>query len=174
MKMTSHGLHVGANRGSPSSIDGIGMVFICKSLKTMILIKSIVVWCVFILAESLNGAIRLFWLVPFLGAIRAEQLSFLAGSILVLTIATLFIRWLQASRVSQQLGIGVLWMVLTLGFEIGLGYFIFGYSWQEITADFNLTHGGLMPVELVLLLLAPLIAASIRSGLTNLRITAAK
>jgi hypothetical protein len=92
----------------------------------MIFVRSLVVWLVFILLESLNGAIRIFWLV--LGDSRAQQIAFMTGSVLVLTVATLFSRWLQASRVSQLLSIGMLWMGLTLTFEIALGRVVFGYS----------------------------------------------
>lgn len=134
----------------------------------MIFLKGIVVWLVFILVESLNGTIRIFWLVPLLGDVRAERLSFVTGSVLVLAIATLFSHWLQASRISPQLSVGLLWMVLTLAFEIALGRWVFGYTWEQIAADFNLINGKLMALELALITLAPLIAARIRSTLANL------
>jgi hypothetical protein len=134
----------------------------------MIFVKSLVIWLVFILLESLNGAIRIFWLVPSLGDGRAHQIAFVTGSVLVLTVSTLFSRWLQASRVSQLLSVGMLWMVLTLAFEIALGRMILGYSWEQIAAKFNVLNGGFMPFELVLLTLAPLIAAKIRGTLTTL------
>jgi hypothetical protein len=138
----------------------------------MIFVRSLVVWLVFILLESLNGAVRIFWLVPSLGDSRAQQIAFVTGSVLVLTVATLFSRWLQASQVSQLLSVGMLWMVLTLAFEISLGRVIFGYSWEQIAVKFNVLNGGLMPFELVLLTLAPLIAAKIRGTLTNLKTSA--
>lgn len=133
----------------------------------MIFIRGIVVWLVFIVAESLNGTVRTLWLVPALGDLRAHQISFITGSILVLAIATLFVRWLQASRVSQLLGVGVVWLLLTVVFEIVLGRFIFAYSWERIAADYNLLKGGLMPIGLVLLTLSPLIAAKIRGILLD-------
>jgi hypothetical protein len=131
----------------------------------MIFLRSIVVWLVFILAESLNGTVRNLWLVPSLGDFWAHQISFFTGSILVLAIATIFVKWLHATRISQLLNIGVLWLVLTLTFEICLGRFILGYSWERIAADYNLLQGGLMPFGLLLLTLAPLIAAKIRGVL---------
>ncbi len=134
----------------------------------MILIKGFVVWLVFIAAESLNGTIRTLWLVPSLGELRAHQISFITGSLLVLAIATLFVRWLQASRISQLLGVGVLWLLLTVAFEIILGRFVLTYSWERIAADYNLLQGGLMPLGLVLLTLSPLIAAKIRGVLTDI------
>ena len=134
----------------------------------MIFLRGIGVWLVFIVAESLNGTVRTLWLVPALGDLRAHQISFITGSILVLAIATIFVRWLHASRVSQLLGIGVLWLLLTVVFEMALGRFIFAYSWERIAADYNLLKGGLMPIGLVLLTLAPLMAAKIRGVLTDI------
>jgi hypothetical protein len=105
--------------------------------------------------------------VPFLGDRLAEQISFVIGSILILAIASLFVRWLRISRFSQLLYVGVLWLLLTVTFEIVLGRLIFGYSWSQITADYNLLQGGLMPIGLVLLILAPFIAAKIRGVLPD-------
>lgn len=127
----------------------------------MIVLKSVAIWLIFIMAESLNGLIRTLWLVPSVGNLWAHQISFLTGSFLVLAIATLFIRWLHASRLSQLLGVGILWMGLTLAFEIGLGRFVLGYSWAQIAADYQLLHGGLMPIGLVWVALSPLMAAKI-------------
>jgi hypothetical protein len=128
----------------------------------MILLRSIAIWLIFITIESLNGTIRTLWLVPLLGDLRAHQISFVTGSLLILTIATIFVHWLNISNVSQSIGIGVLWMLLTVVFEVGLGRLALGYSWAQIAADYNLLKGRLMPLGLVLLVLAPLIATKIR------------
>lgn len=128
----------------------------------MILLKSMVVWFIFIIAESLNGAVRIFWLVPILGDRTAHSISFLVGSVLVLAIATLFIRWLHPSHNLQLLGIGILWLVLTFTFEMVLGRLVLGYSWTQIAADYDVAHGGLMPFGLVLLTLSPVLAAGVQ------------
>jgi hypothetical protein len=131
----------------------------------MLLLKAFAIWLVFMIAESLNGTLRILWLVPSLGDRTAHQLSFVTGAILIVAIATLFIRWLHVSRVPQLLGVGVLWIVLTLAFEIALGRFILGYSWGQIAVDYNVYQGGLMPFGLVWLGLSPFIAAKIRGVL---------
>ncbi|MCU0246483.1 MAG: hypothetical protein MUC42_07905 [Bryobacter sp.] len=59
------------------------------------------------------------------------------------------------------LGIGALWVGLTLAFEIGLG-FALGRPREEIFWDFNLAKGGLLPFGLLVMLLAPWIAARLR------------
>lgn len=129
----------------------------------MIFLKAIIVWLVFIIAESINGTVRMFWLVPLLGDVNAHQISFIMGSLLILAIATISIKWLHASRTSQLIKVGLLWLLLTVVFEIVLGRFILGYSWQRIAADYNLLQGGLMPIGLVFLVLSPVIATKIRS-----------
>jgi hypothetical protein len=132
----------------------------------MVVIKSIVVWLVFILAESLNGTARILWLVPALGDEVAHRVSFAIGSIIILSIATVFVPWLRASP-RQGLGIGLLWASLTLAFEVGLGRWVLAYSWAQIWADYDLTHGALMPFGLVLMALSPWMGRSIRAWLSN-------
>ncbi len=128
----------------------------------MILLRSMAIWFIFIALESLNGTIRTLWLVPLFGDLRAHQLSFITGSLLILTIATISIRWIEATSLAQLMSVGVLWMLLTVTFEVALGRWAFGYSWAQIAADYNLFQGRLMAIGLVLLLFAPLIATRIR------------
>lgn len=132
----------------------------------MVFLKGIVVWLVIILAETLHGTARTLWLAPYIGDLPARQISFFSGLILLLAIATLFGGWLHASR-SQLLRIGVLWTILTLAFEVGLGRLILGYSWERVLADYNLFQGGLMTCGLVILTFAPLVAAKLRNSLTK-------
>jgi hypothetical protein len=133
----------------------------------MIFLRSIAIWLIFIIIESLNGTIRALWLVPVFGDLRAYQISFVAGSLLILMISTIFVRWLNISNFSQSISVGVLWMLLTVAFEVGLGRFVFGYSWAQIAADYDLVQGRLMSVGLVLLVSAPLIATKIWDALSD-------
>ncbi len=130
----------------------------------MVIWKSIVIWFVMMAAETLHGMARNLWLAPHIGDFPARQVSFLTGSILMVTIATLFVGWLKPSR-TQLLQVGLLWASLTLLFEIVLGRWILKYSWDRILADYNLSHGGLMAFGLVLLMLLPFIAVKIQEGL---------
>jgi hypothetical protein len=120
----------------------------------MIFIRSIAIWLIFIIIESLNGTIRNLWLLPWVGDLRAHQISFVTGSLLILTVSTIFVRWLNISSFSQSIRIGALWMLLTVVFEVGLGRLIFGYSWARIAVDYNLLQGRLMSIGLLLLLFA--------------------
>lgn len=132
----------------------------------MIFLKAFAIWLLFIIAESVNGIVRESWLVPALGNVLAHQIAFASGSILILTITTLFIHWLHPLHLLKLLQVGFLWLVLTVGFEIALGRSL-GYSWSRIAADYNPSQGGLMAFGLMLLLFAPLIAAKLRGVLPN-------
>jgi hypothetical protein len=128
----------------------------------MIFLRSIAIWLIFIIIESLNGTIRTLWLVPVVGDLWAHQISFVTGSLLILTISTIFVRWLNATSLAQLISVGILWMLLTVVFEVSLGRWAFGYSWTQIAADYNLFQGRLMLIGLVILLFAPLIATKVR------------
>ncbi|WP_449416249.1 hypothetical protein [Phormidium nigroviride] len=129
----------------------------------VVFLKAIVVWLAIVFAETLHGTARTLWLVPYIGDLPARQISFFTGSILILAIATLFVQWLHASH-TQLLRVGALWAILTLAFEIGLGRWILGYSWERILADYNPLQGGLMAFGLVILTFAPLIATKLRDS----------
>jgi hypothetical protein len=75
----------------------------------------------------------------------------------------MFVKWLHAANNAQLLQVGVMWVLLTVGFEIVLGRCVFGYSWSRIAADYNLLQGGLMSIGLVVMVFSPLIAAKVRS-----------
>jgi hypothetical protein len=69
---------------------------------------------------------------------------------------------MRAGSTGSLFAVGALWLFLTLIFEFGLGLFVLGYSWERVASDYDLSRGGLMPFGLVLLALAPLIAARLR------------
>jgi hypothetical protein len=135
-----------------------------------VVLRSLVIWLIFILVESLNGTARILWLIPALGNGLAHQVSFVIGLLLILTLATVFVPWLRASWV-QSIGIGLLWAGLTLAFEVGLGRWGFGYDWGQIWADYDLTHGALMPLGLGLMALSPMIGRMIRGWVPHRRQT---
>jgi hypothetical protein len=84
------------------------------------------------------------------------------GSLIILGVALVSVRWIGASRSFQLLGIGVLWAVLTLAFEILFGRFVAGASWERLLSDFDVIQGGLMPFGMIVLVLSPWIAGKVR------------
>lgn len=124
-------------------------------------LRTIVVWFVLMGAETVHGIFRRLLLEPAVGDFRARQISVFTGSLLILAIAYLFVPWLRARSTKPLLLIVVVWLALTVTFEVLLGR-LMHLSWQRILSDYNLPDGGFMPIGLLILLLAPLIAARLR------------
>jgi hypothetical protein len=120
------------------------------------------IWLVLICAEILHGIARGIFLVPQVGEFRSNQIGVFTGSIIILVIALAFVRWIGAYQTTGLLAVGLLWLVLTLAFEVGFGRFVVGASWERLAADYNVLEGGLLPFGMIVLLLAPLIAGKVR------------
>src|SRR5215210_187124 len=84
----------------------------------LVLPRAIVAWVVIMFAEVLHGMARAVLLEPHVGDFRARQIAVFTGSVMILIIATGFIRWMRASSLYELVGVGSIWLGLTLGFEI--------------------------------------------------------
>ena len=84
---------------------------------------------------------------------------FLGSAVCILGIALLTIRWIGPHSAGQLWGIGLLWLVLMLGFEFSFGRFYLRLPWSRLLADFDLREGGLLGFGMVFLALSPGIAA---------------
>ena len=128
--------------------------------------RAVSVWFLIAVAESVHGTLRRLFLVPRIGELFSHQIGVVIGSVMIFTIAWLFIRWLALTTLQHQLQVGTLWVVLTLIFEFTLGYF-FGYSVDRILSDYNIAKGGLMVFGVLFMLFAPALAARAR-GLSGI------
>lgn len=125
-------------------------------------LRAFAVWLVIIVADSLHGTLRELLLAPRVGELRAHQIAVFTGSILIVSIAIACARWLQVRDTAVLIRIGLMWVVLTVAFEIALGRLVLNFSWTRIAADYDLARGGLMGFGLLALTLAPLIGARLR------------
>jgi hypothetical protein len=123
--------------------------------------RALSVWLLLICAESVHGVLRQVWLVPLVGDFRSRQIGVFTGSILVFLMTLLCIRWIGTTRTRGLIAMGAAWVVLTLAFEFTLGRAL-GADWRRLFADYDLVHGGLMPLGLAVMLLSPLGAARLR------------
>ena len=126
--------------------------------------RALAVWIILICTEVIHGIARGIFLVPHVGEFRSNQIGVFTGLILILIVALIFVRWIGATRTTTLLAIGVVWLVLTLAFEVLFGRFVVGVSWERLAADYNVPQGGLLPFGMLVLLLSPLIAQRIRGS----------
>lgn len=124
----------------------------------MVFFRGLLVWLIIIIAESIHGILRTLFLAPLVGDFHARQIAVFTGMLLIFLISCLFIHWINAKNKTTLLFIGLLWVVFTIAFETGTGR-IAGFSWSRILSDYNLMEGGLMPLGIIFLFFAPLLAA---------------
>jgi hypothetical protein len=128
----------------------------------MVFVRALAVWLLLIAAEILHGIARGILLVPHVGEFRSNQIGVFTGSLIILGIAIATVRWIGAARSSQLISIGLMWLILMLGFEVMFGRFVVGASWERLASDYNVLQGGLLPFGMIVLTLSPLIAAKVR------------
>ncbi len=123
--------------------------------------RGFLVWLLIAVAEALHGTLRTLFLTPLLGDLPSRQLGVLTGSLIILAIASLSVLWIGAVTTRQWLAVGLMWVVLMVAFEIGLGRLL-GLSWERLASDYDPRQGGYMLAGLAVLALAPLAAAKLR------------
>jgi len=123
--------------------------------------RGFIVWIFIICAEFLHGIARVIFLQPIVGDFRARQITVFTGILLILAISYLFVDRFRAANNLQLLFVGLLWLGLTVIFEISLGR-LMNLSWERIFSDYDIQNGGLMPFGLLVLTLSPLIAARLK------------
>jgi hypothetical protein len=128
------------------------------------LIRAVVVWVLLMAAEVAHGVARTVWLAPVVGDFRARQIAVVSGSLLILTIVSLTIRWMQVPTMRLLVSIGLLWVFLTVAFEIGFGRLVMDLSWTRLASDYDVPEGGLLPIGLLVMALSPWLAARIRGA----------
>jgi hypothetical protein len=128
----------------------------------MFLARALAVWLIIMFAEFIHGVLRTAFLTPYVGDFQARQIGVFVGSLLILTIACLSIRWIQAATIQALTIVGFFWLALTLLFELSFGRFVLGLSWERIASDYDVARGGLLPFGLLFLTLSPLISAKLR------------
>jgi len=125
--------------------------------------KATLVWLLIIVVESVHGVLRNLIVAPAIGNFEARQAGVFIGSALILLIAWLTAPWLNLNGRAQFAGVGLLWVGLTLAFEFSLGVAM-GLSWERITSDYHIAKGGLLPLGLVVMAIAPYAGARLRGN----------
>lgn len=131
-------------------------------LETGKVLRSLAVWLLIIVAESIHGTLRTLFLEPVLGGPAARRLSVFTGVLLIFAVTYLCIKWIGESRSKGLIAIGLGWVFLTVIFEIALGRLVLGLTWERLLADYDITNGGLMGIGLILMALVPLATARLR------------
>ena len=104
------------------------------------MLKYFLLWFPMLLLAILNGAARDLGYKKLVGELTAHQLSTLSLLLLFAVYIGIVMRHFPPPTPTYTWSIGLLWLVLTLGFEFGFGLYR-GNSWSKLLADYNLLQG---------------------------------
>jgi len=126
------------------------------------LIRSFLIWLLFMPLAVLNGALRDLLLTPALGDALARAISSLTLSLLIFSLTMLFIRKLGVDTPSGLFIVGGFWLILTIMFEFTFFIVVMGHPMDVLFEDYDLFRGRLWLVVLATTFLAPFLAFRIR------------
>ncbi|QQR87965.1 MAG: hypothetical protein IPJ76_07000 [Flavobacteriales bacterium] len=124
--------------------------------------KAILFWFVLMVLAIGNGTVRIKLIIPHTGLAWGLAISTLMLCGLILLVTWLGIHWMGPDGAPQALGIGALWLAMTLGFEFGAGHFLFKKPWSELLVDYDLSRGRIWVLVPIVTALAPWLMAKAR------------
>jgi len=117
--------------------------------------KYLLLWFPMILIAIANGALRETWIRKHVDELRAHQISTLSLLVLFALYTWVVVRVWPPASPGHALAVGLLWLGLTLGFEILFGRYVSGSSWSTLLNDYNLLAGRLWVLVPLWLAAAP-------------------
>lgn len=127
------------------------------------LTRAIGIWLTLIAVESVHGVMRRLFLEPRIGDLAARQAGVVIGAVLIILVFWFTLKWLGPQPTRRWWEMGLLWLTLTLAFEIGLGLAA-RVSWDRIAFDFDPRRGGFLGLGMLVILVMPRVLAA-RLGL---------
>ena len=120
----------------------------------MNVIRSLLVWLCFIPVAILNGGLRQYVLVRWFDEVGANALSGVLLSLFILLITWLLLPRIVRYNQKESYRIGIVWMLLTIGFEFIFGL-TGGISFRELLSAYNPMSGNLWRLGVVTTFGAP-------------------
>lgn len=128
----------------------------------MFILRALLVWLALIGVETAHGVLRTLLLVPLVGDLPARQVGVVTGSVLIFGVSFVCVRWVGAGTTLRLVAVGLLWVVLTVLFEIWLGRQVLHLPWDRLAEDYDPTRGGFMGLGLLFMAAAPWLTAWLR------------
>jgi hypothetical protein len=118
-------------------------------------------WFLFMITAVINGAFREAYLIPTLGEGVGRFISTLILCALLIIEIVIFLAIAGDDESGGTLlGLGAMWLALTLCFEFGFGRLAARKTWQELLSDYNVFRGRIWPLVLLVIFLTPTIVGT--------------
>jgi nitrate/nitrite-specific signal transduction histidine kinase len=112
-------------------------------------------WIPTVILGIANAAIRQTVYARYVSELAAHQISTLTLCILYGIYVWVVVGFLKLQSPGQAISVGLLWMVLTILFEFGLGHYVLGDSWGKLLHAYNILEGRVWGLFILWVALAP-------------------
>lgn len=123
----------------------------------MLLVYGLAAWFLFMITAVFNGWFRVAVLESSIAAYPAHVASTLLLCLALLFEISVFLELVGDYSQGWLIALGVIWTLMTLVFEFGFGRMM-GQSWATLLENYDVPHGRIWPLVLVVLLLTPVLA----------------
>ena len=117
--------------------------------------KYVLAWVPMVPIAIGNGVLRQIGYARRVGELTAHQISTASAIVLFGIYIWFVIRALRPASGRQAIAIGIVWLALTVAFELLFGHYVAGHSWRALLNDYDLIGGRLWVLVLVWLAVAP-------------------
>jgi len=119
-------------------------------------------WVPMLFIAIANGVARDLGYKKYATELRAHQISTLTAAILFASYTWVVERRWPLESAAQALGIGGIWLFLTVAFEVIFGRYVAKHSWSQLIADYDLRRGRVWPLLLLWLFVLPFLCHGLR------------
>lgn len=123
----------------------------------MLLVYGLGAWLVFMITAVFNGIVRVSRLELMLGEYQAHVVSTLLLCFALLVEISVFLDAVGDYSQGWLIALGAMWTLMTVAFEFGFGR-LMGQSWPTLLQNYDVLHGRIWPLVLLVLLLTPPLA----------------
>jgi hypothetical protein len=120
----------------------------------MSVMRIVLVWMLLAVCMIANGILREVALVRMLGGDLSELASVALGIVIVLAVTRPFVHSTPALGTGELLRISILWLAMTVAFELSFGHYVDHKTWSEL-ANYAIWRGRLFILVLIALGVAP-------------------
>jgi hypothetical protein len=117
--------------------------------------KYLVAWAPMVAIAVANGLVREAWYGKRISELRAHQISTASGLLLLGAYMWVIIRLWPPESLKEALAVGLIWLALTVTFELLFGHYVAGHSWGRLLRDYNVFAGRVWLLVLVWVAIAP-------------------
>jgi hypothetical protein len=125
-------------------------------------LKYFIAWFPMFVIALANATIREVGYKRYFGELAAHQISTLTACILVGVYVWLLSNYLAIQSAGQAIGIGLMWLAMTVVFEFGFGHFIVGNPWSRLLHDYNVWQSRVWGLFVLWIAVAPYVFYEIR------------